>query len=60
MTEKNKNLRYPDYNDCIVNLACSIRKYFRLKCMNSTLKDIDNLLEVRQPKNVVVILYDGM
>ena len=57
---KGKNLRYPDYNDCIVNLACSIRKYFGLKYTNNTLKDVDNLLEIRQPKNVVVILYDGM
>ena len=60
MMGKNKNLRYPDYNDCIVNLACSIRKYFGLKYTNNSLNDVDNLLESRQPKNVVVILYDGM
>ena len=57
---KNKNLVYPNYNDCIVNLACSIRKYFWLSYTNNTLNDIDVLLESKQPKNVVVILYDGM
>ena len=60
MMGKNKNLRYPDYNDCIVNLACSIRKYFGLDYANNTLNDIDDIFEKKQPKNVVVILYDGM
>ena len=55
-----KKIVMPDYKDCIVNLACSIRKYFELDYTNSTLKDVDELLESKQPKNVVVILYDGM
>ena len=50
----------PNYKDSIVNLANSIRKYFELDYSNSTLKDIDKLLKERKPKNVVVILYDGM
>jgi hypothetical protein len=52
--------KYINFNDCIVNLACSIKKYFWLNYTNNTLKDVDKLLETRQPKNVVVILYDWM
>ena len=55
-----KSLVMPDYKDCIVNLANSIRKYFELDYSNSTLKDVDELLESKKPRNVVVILYDGM
>ena len=50
----------PDYNDSITNLACSIMKYFELNYKHNTIEDIDNILEEKQPKNVVVILYDGM
>ena len=49
-----------NYNECITNLACSIRKYFDLDYQHNTLKEIDELLEKKQPKNVVLILCDGM
>lgn len=49
-----------NYNECITNLACSIRKYFDLDYSHNTLSYIDKLLEKKQPKNVVVILFDGM
>ncbi len=49
-----------NYNECITNLACSIRKYFGLDYKHNTLNYIDKLLEEKQPKNVVVILFDGM
>ena len=55
-----KNMVMPNYEDCIVNLACSIRKYFELDYTNKTLNDIDSLLNDKKPRNVVVILYDGM
>ena len=51
---------YIDYNDCIVNLSCSIGKYFGLNMTNDSLKDIDEILNNKKPDNVVVILYDGM
>ena len=54
------NLKMPNYNDSIVNLACSIRKYFEIDYKHNTIADIDKLLEERKPRNVVVILYDGM
>lgn len=49
-----------NYNECLTNLACSIRKYFDLKYQHKTLDYIDKLLEEKQPKNIVVILFDGM
>ena len=49
-----------NYNECLTNLACSIRKYFGLKYSHNTLKYVDNLLEKNQPKNLVTILCDGM
>ena len=49
-----------DYKDCITNLACSVRKYFEVEYKHNTLKEVDEVLEEVKPKNVVVILYDGM
>lgn len=48
------------YNECITNLACSIRKYFNLESKHNTLEYIDKILEEYNPKNVVTILCDGM
>ena len=50
----------PDYNNSIVNLMSSIRKYFDLDYEGNTLDIVDTLLKKNNPKNVVVILYDGM
>lgn len=49
-----------NYNECLTNLACSIRKYFGLKYTHKTLDYIDDILENKKPENVVVILFDGM
>lgn len=49
-----------DYNECLTNLACSIRKYFGLDYQHTTLSYIDRLLEEHKPRNVVTILCDGM
>ena len=49
-----------NYNECITNLACSIRKYFELDYKHNTIDYIDKILEERKPKNVVTILFDGM
>ena len=49
-----------NYNECITNLACSIRKYFGLDYKHNSLNSIDNILDEYKPKNVVVILFDGM
>jgi hypothetical protein len=49
-----------NYNECITNLACSIRKYFNLEYKHNTIEYIDKILEEKNPKNVVTILCDGM
>lgn len=49
-----------NYNECLTNLACSIRKYFELDYKHNTLEYIDKLLEEKKPKNIVVLLFDGM
>ena len=49
-----------NYNECLTNLACSIRKYFGLDYKHNTLEYIDKILETKKPKNVVTILCDGM
>lgn len=48
-----------DYNNCIVNLACSVLKHFGAGYNHDTLSEADKLLEGKY-KNVVVILFDGM
>ncbi len=49
-----------DYNRCLTNIACSVQKYFEVTCKHNGLKEIDEILERKQPKNVIVMLFDGM
>lgn len=49
-----------NYTECLTNLACSIRKYFNLEFNHNTLTYVDKILEEKNPKNVVLILCDGM
>lgn len=49
-----------NYNECLTNFACSIRKYFELSCTHNTMDYIDKILDEYKPKNVVTILCDGM
>lgn len=49
-----------NYNECLTNLACSIRKYFELDYKHNTIEYIDEILNENKPKNVVTILCDGM
>ena len=49
-----------NYNECLTNLACSIRKYFGLEVKHNTLYYIDEILNDYKPKNVILILFDGM
>lgn len=53
-------LLYPDYDNCIVGLACSVMKYFGVTPPNPTLPLADALLMERRYKNIVVVLLDGM
>ena len=49
-----------NYNECITNLACSIRKYFELDYNHQTLNYIDEILEEKKPDNVILLLCDGL
>ena len=49
-----------NYDECITNVACSILKYFNCDYYHKTLKTLDELLEHNKPKNVVLILFDGL
>ncbi|MCF0261966.1 MAG: alkaline phosphatase family protein, partial [Sphaerochaetaceae bacterium] len=49
-----------NYDECLTNLACSVRRYFGLEYKHRSLSYIDELLDKYQPKNVVTILLDGM
>ena len=49
-----------NYNECLTNLSCSIRKYYGLDYKHNTLDYIDKLLEKKSPENIVLILFDGM
>ena len=52
-------IRYPDYNSGLVNLACSILKFYGAAYGHPTLPLMDRLLE-KKYRNVVVMLFDGL
>ena len=54
-----KNIMYPDYNNSIANLACSVLKYYGIEPPNDSLKIADDILK-KEYKNVVLVLLDGM
>lgn len=52
-------IKYPDYSNGIVNLACSVLKYYGLEQKHPTLPVFDDMLS-KNYKNVVVMLFDGL
>ena len=52
---------YPDYKNSIVNLACSVLKYYNVPDIkHPSLPYVDSILESRKPRNVVLMLFDAM
>jgi len=51
--------KYPDYDNCLINVSNSILHYYNLPTYHSTLPELDKLLN-KQYKNVVLLLYDGL
>ena len=51
-------IRYPDYDRCLVNLACSVAKEFHVTPPNASLPECDRLFHGQ--KNVVLLVLDGM
>lgn len=52
-------MKYLDYNNSIVNLACSILNHYGAECRHQTLPIFDNYLK-KKYRNVVVMLFDGL
>ena len=53
-------MKHVNYNNCIVGIPNSVLSYFGLKCINQSNEIIDEYLKKYSPKNVVVLLCDGM
>ncbi|MGN1344246.1 MAG: alkaline phosphatase family protein [Traorella sp.] len=49
-----------NYDKCLVNLANSFRQYFSLPIYHSTLKEVDEILNEKQPETIILFLFDGM
>ena len=56
---ENFNLKV-NYNECITNVACSILKYFNCDYYHKTIPALDEILIKKNPKNIILILFDGM
>lgn len=52
-------IKYPDYNNSILNLACSVLKHYGAAYTHSTLPYVDKIL-AKKHKNVAVMVVDGM
>lgn len=52
-------IKYPDYNNSIVNIACSVLKHYGAEPKHPTLPLFDDLLE-KNYKNVVIMVFDGL
>ena len=50
---------FPNYDESILNLSCSILEHFGVKPKHGTLHWVDRVL-AKNPKHVVVILLDGL
>lgn len=50
---------YPNYEEGLVNVVCSVEKYFNVTCEHNSLKELDDVLNEQKPKNVVLFLFDG-
>lgn len=52
-------IKYPDYNNSILNLITSILKHYNVESKHSSLEALDNRLN-KNYKNVVFLILDGM
>lgn len=56
---KMSEIKYPDYNNSILNLITSILKYYHVTTNHTSLEILDKKLEKRY-KNIVFLILDGM
>ena len=51
---------FPDYKKGLVNVICSIEKYFKVPNKHNSLDLLDKILKENNSKNVVLFLFDGL
>lgn len=51
---------FPDYKKGLVNVMCSIQKYFGVNFKHESLYLLDKILDNNKSKNVVLFLFDGL
>ena len=49
-----------NYDECITNVACSILKFFNCNYYHKTIPVLDEFLEKVNPKNIILMLFDGL
>lgn len=50
----------PNYDESIVSVSNSILKYFNAGCKHNSLKYLDDYISQSKPKNIVLVLFDGL
>lgn len=54
-------MKYPDYTNSITNIACSVLKYYGVKDVrHNSIPELDNILEEKKPRNIIMMLFDAM
>ncbi|MBR4396052.1 MAG: alkaline phosphatase family protein [Eubacteriaceae bacterium] len=51
---------YIDYDNCIVNLACSIMRYCGIEYTHKTMPEVDKVIDEGNYASVALLLFDGM
>ncbi len=51
---------FPNYDKGLINVICSIEKYFKVPSKHNSLDLLDNILNKNNSKNVVLFLFDGL
>lgn len=51
---------FPDYEHGLVNVMSSILKYFGIHAKHKSLSELDDILNKGKPKNLVLVLFDGL
>ncbi len=54
------NIKYPDYQNSIVNVTNSILNYYHINPFHSTISQLDNLFNEKKYNHVVYMLLDGL
>ena len=52
-------IKYPDYNHCILNTITSILKHYNVPTNHKSLDNLDTILN-KNYKNVVLLILDGL